>query len=102
MRKSNEFDHTFTKKAYCSLVPTIPVNSQDTICKLQGNKFEQVSGLHHQTLVKGAGLGPGGGPTSQVQAKGAGLGRAMYSEIQGIMGNGHMGPSSPEQNDRHV
>ena len=47
---------------------------------IQGNKFEQVSNLGHQTR--------------------AGLGESLYREVQGTMGNSHIGTPCG-QTDRH-
>ena len=54
----------------------------------QVNKLEQVSSIDHQMLVTGEipGLMSGGG---------------LYSEVKGIMDNGHM-VTSPELNDRQT
>ena len=52
------------------------------------NKFEQVSSDYHQMYLAGLGLRQGD----------SGLG--LYSEVQCIKGNGHMGPL--KQNDRHL
>ena len=55
------------------------------------NKFEQVSSEGHQISLAG--------PLSDVRAGGGGL----YSEVQCIMGNGHMESPLPENRkmDRH-
>ena len=67
----------------------------------QVNKFEQVSSDDHQmSLVEGwrvpclmlRGLGPEGARAMR--------GASLYSEVQCIMGNGHMGPL-PLWTDRH-
>ena len=47
------------------------------------NMFEQVSSLGHQ-MSRAGGQGP-------VQK------RALYGEVQCIMGNGHMGPAPPSR-----
>ena len=62
----------------------------------QVNKFEQVSSNSHQMSLAGDRAGVGG-PMSD--AHGAGLGVGLYSEVQCIMGNGHMGTSMKKQTD---
>ena len=59
----------------------------------QVNKFEQVSNDGHQvSLVEGV-AGQRGGPMSNVQGtRTAATVRGLYSEVQCIMGNGHMDP----------
>ena len=52
-------------------------------------KFEQVSSVDHQMSVVG-GQGWAGGPRSDVWGEGWGT-CTMYSEVHGIMGNGHIG-----------
>ena len=75
---------------------------------LQVNKFEQVSSDGHQMSLVGGEcpmsdsqkLGPGG-PMSDVQGGWGQDGGVLYSEVQRIMGNGHMGPPVNRWTDRH-
>ena len=73
----------------------------------QVNKFEQVSSDGHQISLPGA-LGPrvgAGGLMYDVQGAGVGLvlRGALHSEVQYIMGNGHIwNPRSPEQTGTHL
>ena len=51
----------------------------------QVNKSEEVSSLGHQMSLRGGALYGGG----------------LYSEVECIMGNGHMGPPMNRQTDKH-
>ena len=57
----------------------------------QVNKFKQVSGLDHKMSVAGGRTGGLNVPCP---------GRAMYSEVQCIVGNGHMGPPCTDRQTR--
>ena len=79
----------------------------------QVNMFEQVSSLCHQMSLAGGackviphvqGVGPEGSvynevPCSRDRAGVRGLG-SMYSEVQYVMGDGHISP--PPNTDRHA
>ena len=66
------------------------------------NKFEQVFSDGHQiSLPMVSGLMSGEGPTSDVLWWGGGSG-GLHSEVQGIMGNGHMGSPLNRMTDRHL
>ena len=56
----------------------------------QVNKFEQVSSVGHQMSVAGVSQADGQGLGVPGLMSGEGVGR-LYSEVQGIMDNGHMG-----------
>ena len=103
-------------------LPTIPA-SVATKCQYwwgvaspQVNKFEQVSGDSHQISLagglgwevpcptSGGGQGQAWGVSGPMSGGGAGpeQGGSLYSEVQCIMGNGHIGPSVDRQPERQT
>ena len=64
------------------------------------NKFEQVSSVGHQMSVVGAGTRARAGTILRLMSRGLGT---LHSEVQGIMGNGHMqSPSGQTEWQTHT